>query len=373
MPHSSGGGSHGGGGHGGGGSHGGGRGVRTSKSYFPGAHKYVYYKNSHPVYYYRSAPIEKSSAQISKKTSTVIVIFMLIVYLTALLGIVRSAINIPKKLNADYDTSIMIVDLIGVLDVSDQKKLEDTFKVFREKTGITPALLCVDNDIWKNRYTDLENFAYDAYVNTFEDEKHWLIVYSQPKNADGWVDWYWEGMQGDDTDNIITSSTASKFNKVVQKNLTDESVSVGDSIELGFEEILPSVMKPSFQPMVVVAFPFIIIHAAFMFYGILVAPAKSRKIDESSIEIKDAAGSTLEDTCVYCRGVYVHGLHFSCPHCGAPIQASNAPVQAADVYASQQPAYAQPSDVYSQQVDDPFAQYDKNDPFADIENRGGFG
>ena len=52
------------------------------------------------------------------------------------------------------------------------------FHLFRDKTGVTPAIITVDNREWKGYYNDLENYAYDRYVNMFPDEKHWLIVYS---------------------------------------------------------------------------------------------------------------------------------------------------------------------------------------------------
>ncbi len=363
MPHSSGGGSHGGGGHGGGGHGGSGSGVRTSRTYFSGAHKYVYYKNNHPVYYYRSKAYDANAKQISKTAAIPIILFMLFIYLFAMTGIAKSAVNVPKKLSTDYDTTVMIIEMIDVLSDSEEEELKNTFEEFRDKTGVTPALLVVDNNMWKGRYTDLENFAYDAYVNTFADEKHWLIVYSQPEYPDEWVDWYWEGMQGDDTDNIITSQKAKKFNETVQKKLTDNSVSVGRAIDRGFKEIMPDIMKASFNPMVFMVFPFIIFHAACMFYGILVSPVKQRKMQEKSIEIMDAAGTTLEDTCAYCQGVYVHGIHTSCPHCGAPIKASGLPIQ---------PVAAAYADPYAT-ADNPFAEYDKNDPFADIQNGGGFG
>ena len=43
-------------------------------------------------------------------------------------------------------------------------------------------------------------------------------------------------------------------------------------------------------------------------------------IDEKAIEVNIPMNSCTEDTCEYCGGVYLHGLHVSCPHCGAPIK-----------------------------------------------------
>ena len=69
------------------------------------------------------------------------------------------------------------------------------------------------------KYKDLEKYAYDLYVNTYDDEYHWVIIYSEPKNADpNFNDWYFEGMQGDFTDPILSTSVTRKFNKTVYDN-----------------------------------------------------------------------------------------------------------------------------------------------------------
>ncbi|MBR1930030.1 MAG: hypothetical protein IJ833_00950 [Lachnospiraceae bacterium] len=47
---------------------------------------------------------------------------------------------------------------------------------------------------------------------------------------------------------------------------------------------------------------------------------------KESVEIS-AHEQYIEDKCEYCDGVYVHGLHLICPHCGAPIRPANQPIE----------------------------------------------
>ena len=39
-----------------------------------------------------------------------------------------------------------------------------------------------------------------------------------------------------------------------------------------------------------------------------------------SLKYSQDKGKVLEDTCEYCGGVYVHGIHLRCPHCGAAVK-----------------------------------------------------
>ena len=84
----------------------------------------------------------------------------------------------------------------------------------------------------------------NMYVTEFDDEEHWLVVYSEPTSPDpDFNDWYWEGMQGDDTDNIITVDVADDFKDLMQKYLTANSrYDVSSAIAAAFDETTPNVM-----------------------------------------------------------------------------------------------------------------------------------
>ncbi|MBP5260995.1 MAG: TPM domain-containing protein [Clostridiales bacterium] len=315
MPHSSGGGSHGGGSHGGShGGHGGGSGRHTSHAQFPGSTRYVYYRDRQPVFVY-------SNYDITKKRSParfLLLLFYAPFILVMIFGVGKSAINIPVKLMLDYDDEIIIDDRADVF--SDEAALEDTLEEFRDKTGITPAVISVNNGDWNKNYTNLENYAYDLYVNMFEDEKHWLIVYSQPAEPKGeFVEWYWEGMQGDETDNIITVKTANTFNSVMQKNMTKSSNSPDKAIKDTFDEVMPRFMKASVNWggvfVMIFVTGFLAVHAFFMvFYT-----PKEAKYYKDAIKCEEEV--VRQEKCDYCGGVYIVGHHLSCPHCQAPVKA----------------------------------------------------
>ena len=104
---------------------------------------------------------------------------------------------------------------------------------FREKTGITPALTTtswVTSMFWP---ASLEDYAYSDYVTKFKDEKHWLIVYQSKDN--------FEGMQGDETDNILTKEVTKKFNYAFHDYLVKDNT-LTESLVKAFDDITPKIM-----------------------------------------------------------------------------------------------------------------------------------
>lgn len=101
----------------------------------------------------------------------------------------------PQKMDTSPSYSCEIVDCAGVIDDADmvQSAIDD----FYDETGIPVEVMTVNNEDWQGSYSKLEDFAYDMYVTEFDDEEHWLVVYSEPTSPDpDFNDWYWEGMQG---------------------------------------------------------------------------------------------------------------------------------------------------------------------------------
>ncbi len=328
MPHSSGGGSHGGGGHGGGGSHGGHGGSsispgKTSNRYFAGARTFVRYKNGKAKFVYSDYDIKNRK---NYKISDIIVVFAVVILTTfPILGGIFSQTSLtkPKKLSANYDTSIIIEDKANIFLTTDTLRKE--LERFYEKTGITPAVLTVNNEDWKNYYVDLERYAYDWYVNHFPDEKHWLIVYSEPKNpGSSFNDWYWEGMQGDDTDRILNDYVLDIFNTNMQKYLLQDSKHMTEtSIKLSFAAINPVLMKRHFDIKQLAPELFSLFFCAVVGVTMLAVPIKlllqMKDIDKYSEIPRGQAVSIVQEKCRYCGGVYVVGTCLNCPHCGAEV------------------------------------------------------
>ena len=326
MPHSSGGGSHSGGSHSssahssGGGSHYGSSSSQRSdpvyNTYRPGTHRYVYYKHKQPQYYYSAS---RPSAM--SKKGLFVVLLVTLGFMLFFLPFWAFSVNRPKPLSADYDTTIVIDDTLGVFSDNEKTELLQTLTEFQDITGITVAIKTIPNSEWSQHYETIGDYAYDYYVNSFSDEKHWLLVYSTEK-TDDFDDWYWEGMQGDLTDPVLTSEQARAFNKTVQKALTNtKDYTVATAFIAGFDAIMPSIMNASINKVVAITLGIVELLCIIPCFIVMIYGATTVKYD-GSIRCK-TDDTVIEDTCEYCGGVYVHGLHNSCPHCGAPIKALN--------------------------------------------------
>ena len=265
MAHRSGGGSHSGGHHSGGhhssshGGSGGGNSPRYSNRPFPHARRFRYYdRHGRERYIYGS--------QMPTKASTFQLIFPLIFFIPFVLVGIFSVVSAfltftpTKPLRPEYEpTDVHIMDEAGVID--DEDSLEEILQEFEDTTGISPYVMTVYDEDWKYYYRELWNYAYEIYINSFSDEQHFLIVYSEPENAAelDFVDWSWEGIQGDDTDRILTESNIERFNEDLHDNLLRNNVSVGEAFEKAFKKSLTYMMKSENNSETVVALLFAVI------------------------------------------------------------------------------------------------------------------
>ena len=331
MPHSSGGGSHSGGSHhSSGGSHhsSGSRSSysrrRVSHTYFPGSRRFVYYVNGQANYVYSDSDLSRPPSK-----ARFLLLLFYIPFIFAVIAMISESYQVPEKLKVDYDPTIVIEDNIGA--VADETGLRQAMKDFYNETGIAPALITNSNLAWKNNYTSLENYAYDMYVKRFYDEKHWLIVFTTEKGADGFNDWYWEGMQGNDTDDIITGSIAKNFTNDLQKRLLRNDNDAGKAITEAFEALTPTIMNPRFngETLMIAIFilVFVCIHAFFMVFfrpgANKYKGAREVPMDDFSSVQQPVNNNTVthkQALCSYCGGNYTVGSCNSCPHCGAPIK-----------------------------------------------------
>lgn len=245
MPHSSGGGSHGGGFHGGG-SHGS-SGNRVSHHYYPGARRYIRHHRSTGVdeYVYSRTMPQRASL------SSVIIIIVMAIFFTGVTGMVIFQ-DKPRRLNGLYD-SPKVYDDANVIENDDAltEKIEEYYVL----TGICPVIYTVNDEEWNYRfnenltysYDDLESYAFFKYTDNFPDEKHFVIVYSVPKQSQnlyeqGMIDvpdYSWEAVQGDDTDLILTESMFERFGNIVQDDL-EKGAGPGTAFEDAFVFALKS-------------------------------------------------------------------------------------------------------------------------------------
>lgn len=237
--------------------------------------------------------------------------------------ILIATIRPPKKIMIANGTP-GIEDKIDKFTPEEEEKLLEVMNAFKQKTGITPYVMTVTNEEWEMDYIfSLERYAFDLYVNKFRDEAHWLLVYSEPEEiTDDFVNWYWEGMQGDDTDPIITEKIADRHTQILHKNLlANTRYSVAEAIQDAFEQIMPDLMKPGItsETISVLTSMLSFLVMFFLFGLVYLRPMKpDKKRTDGFIPCPDQA-EAKEIVCDYCQGVYIHGTVTSCPHCGAPV------------------------------------------------------
>ncbi len=336
MPHSGGGGSHSGGSHSSsrshssGGSHhssrsGGGSGSsrRTSFSPFPGSTRYLYYKDRTPHFVYANYDIRKKNV-LSMVLGIVIFSAFMIPALFSLIYGLRGAIDVPKRLTYFEDKGkrpdYLIEDDLGVLE--DEKALKKSMKEFYETTGVVPAVITVENSAWQDDYVKMEQYAYDQYVNRFHSaEVYLLIVYSSDTKDNGFDDWHYELMLGDDTEHIFTSKRTRDFNEALNKRLLDRGeYSVDEAISETLNEFRPKVMKTSVNTSSIILWVFVFFIFSIVGLPFLIVGLKPEKIPP---EYKNAQPCNLtmvyQEACNFCGGVYIIGMHTSCPYCGAAI------------------------------------------------------
>ena len=247
MPRSSGGGSHRGGSHSRSHSHSGGshRGGRSSASARPvtvtspraGYSRYAYYHEGKIDYQY----IKDKPGGSRIFTVLFIFVFVLHFFAAGIAMILASVSYVSKIDDTSYDSIIRIEDNIDIMTDAEEIELSNTLETFKQKTGIACSVITVHNSEWKDYYTELENYAYDLYVNHWSDEKHWLFVYSQPEETNGFNDWYWEGMMGYDTEAILTDKVVDTFNEDVHKYLLQTDVSVAGAFDTAIQDLTDTV------------------------------------------------------------------------------------------------------------------------------------
>ena len=287
MPHSGGGGSHGGGFHGGGSRGGTGSGHHISHTYFRGAKRYRYLKSDGQYEYVYMNRVPGKS----EKTSMIAMFgFFVAIMLFITLGMAASIVNPPKKLKGSYDSPSS--HILGYSYLDNTEELEESLVRFEETTGICPIVYCTYNAEWIKDQS-LEDYAYDLYVGKFDDEEHFMLVYStDPNNPEKW---HWETMVGDDTDDILTNSKLKKLGKQLQAELED-GTEPGKAITMYFDEASDYVMLPAseagnnaFLPIVFMLF----IVGLFVVIMIVTLKQYSRKYERV-----DKKGNPIDDDAV---------------------------------------------------------------------------
>ncbi len=316
MPHSS------GGGHSSRGSHSSSRSktsaMRYGNKYYRGANRYVYYRNGVPNYYYSDRPYTPQAARNEKIKE----IFGNI--LSAIFGVIFALsgfFSIPHKVTTNYNTEIVITDSAQLLSETETEEMKEAFHLFQDKTGVTPAFFTILDTELEKQGVNLHDYSYNLYVNTFDDEKHWLVVYCTDDGKDYWS---WEGIIGDDCDSIISTDLENEFTQKLQNNLKRDPGMISASVCDAFEMIGSKSAKFPLGSILWLVFG--ISAGAFLMFeaGRKIIGLKNNKTAEdprfNSVQCPSADTEPETAKCQYCGGEFVAGLHTACPHCGAPIE-----------------------------------------------------
>ena len=346
MPHSSGGGSHGGGFHGGGGFHSGGSHYnnhhthlnssivrpRFSRHIFPGAGAYYYYRFRRPHIIYTSDIPARHSILAAWVTTIFLLLFLAI---PAIFIPLEASKKESGPLKTNYDTTIIIDDAGDYLTDEQESSLEHSFTSFLNYTGITPALVTKTID---PSLISLKNYAYQEYLNRFEDEKHLLVVY------EGGDEWLYETMQGNDTDRILTEKAAYTFNRKIYYGL-DEGKDIAAAIDSSLDEVWPmlEVYPDNRVDNATVMF-------AIVWYVISIPLFVSSLIQlVNAYNMKDAQplpeGSVLMN-CPFCSSPYYTNTVSTCPHCGASLPKEEAPSNKEESFKKEEDEFAIDPDQY---------------------------
>ena len=238
MARSSGGGRSGGGCHsggGGGGGHSSSSGSSRHHTYsrhsFPNSHRYSYKDaNGEKQYIY----CNHHPADLPPLPWLAYVLFLGLMVAT-LYTLWQQAVFLPQFLQ-NPDSEIYIEDRQNV--IKDEEALRRRLTAFYEKTGVTPAVQTVGEEVWRDTHYSLMNYAKAEYDRLFEDECHWLIVYSRGTDSAGNLTnaiWSFEGIIGDDTVDSISDRMCSVFTKQTYRNLgymSDPGKAIGKSFSL---------------------------------------------------------------------------------------------------------------------------------------------
>ena len=337
MPHSSGGGSSSGGSHGGSssssGGHGGGRSSRISHRDFPGAYRYMGYNDGRREYIYSDNP------SLNKHRIHIFVLLFYIPFIIAGAFLSANAIHIPSTMKTSYTPTVLVMDEEDMISDSDEKSVEKGAEAVYKATGVPVCVRFESNDAWGGTYTSLEDYAYDTYLNMYNDEDHWLIIYTDNSKAladtNARLDWYFEGMQGDNTDKYLPGQITSKFNTNLYNALSMHNGNIGQSFEESFESLAKDskrvFINKSSAPFALFWDIFVIFHMFFMVFHNPNRKYKNYVLCDNDEEYEnenksdwdseeesatDSNGMFALTRCPHCGHVYRKGSVMACPKCG---------------------------------------------------------
>lgn len=284
MPVSRGGGHSGGGGNGSfhsGGSHGGSSGGYKGPRYsntrpFPGSRRFFYINSlgCRRHFYYKGTPIKRNI------WNTIIPSALFSIFALALCVCMVFAV-IPHKLKEGkcLYSGEYISDANNLFSNDEETAIKKSMEAFYEKTGVEPYLYAFEAVAlpveYGNKITEsvLEQYAYDLYLNTFYDEGHFMILYTESWASGNLDFWMWIDCTGTDALDIVDDDAFNDFQYSMQKYLRNDNYTNGMAIAKSFDDATETIMNPDYASLL-----FIIVF--FLFFLIVPIVGVVRSIKE---------------------------------------------------------------------------------------------
>lgn len=175
-------------------------GIIESEAPFPGARKFRYYRDGERKYIY-------SNTDLTKRKDPKPRWFLIFFYIPFIFGLLQTVKDNPIALdvvaplssNSSY-SEVLIDDRQEILSENDKEQVMSVMRQFKDVTGVDIQFWTIPPTDWIHNGA-FSNYALYAYSRAFDDETGWLIAYSETNGGLG--EWYWEGVQGDDTIEVL--------------------------------------------------------------------------------------------------------------------------------------------------------------------------
>ena len=296
-----------------------GRVVRNSP--FPGSRKFRYYRNGTTHYVYSNVDLTRVP---DARPRWFLLIFY-IPFIFLILSAFSEIITLPKKpLKEESSAVVSVIDSGNVFAESEEQKLQTTLTEFKQSTGIVAQIVTVDYEDWSSSGL-LETYAYYQYYSQFADENGWLLVYSE--QDDGRGDWQWEGVQGDNTIEVM-DVFLDDFNDKLQSSLVANDVpDVAEAFNGAFNLAIEKFDNQTIGFNSVMLFPslfvmsFVCLHAYLMIFAGTNKEYSNKELQEI-IESETINKNTEHNkggiqSCPFCGNSYTSTIGNRCPHCNA--------------------------------------------------------
>ncbi len=210
--------------------------THISRRPYPGATMYVFInRHGQRSQFYSAVPPKR------KKLSEIIVLMSIILLVAIGLCAMLIYSSYPRKMGKGYcdATGVYFDDLAGI--VKDEKKFNEAMRSFYDKTGVEPYLLTtVESKFPSSVYgklgkDTLEEYAYDQYLDRFDDEGHYMICYVVANDGTE----MWLEMAGTDTTSLLDDTVFESLQENMSTKLynsEDKSLAIAECLLIMADE-----------------------------------------------------------------------------------------------------------------------------------------